>query len=54
MEDPSQGDTLLQSDKAMQPMHDGEVLHHNQTKIGNINQTKQTNFYMLTPTKVHS
>ena len=25
MEDPGQGETLFQSDKAMQPMHDGEA-----------------------------
>ena len=54
MEDPCQGKTLLKSDEAMQPMHDGEALHHHQTGTGNIKQTKRTNFYMLAPTKVHS
>ena len=53
MEDPSQGETLLQSNKAMQPMHDGEAFHHHQTGINNITQTKRTNFYMPAPTKVH-
>ena len=54
MEDPSQGETLLQSNKAMQPMHDGEAFHHHQTGINNIKQTKRTNFYMSAPTKVHT
>ena len=51
MEDPSQGETLVQSDKAMQPMHDGEAFHHHQTGLKNIKQTKRTNFYMPAPTK---
>ena len=54
MEDPCQGETLLQSDKAMQTMHGGEALHYHQTGISNIKQTKRTNFHMSTPTKVHS
>ena len=53
MEDPSLGETLLQSNKAMQPMHDGEAFHHHQTELNNIKQTKRTNFYMPAPTKVH-
>ena len=53
MEDPSQGETLLQPDKAMQSMHSGEAFHYHQTSNGNIKQTKRTNFYMPAPTKVH-
>ena len=53
MEDPSQGETLLQSNKAMQPMHNGEAFPYHQTGINNIKQTKRTNFYMSAPTKVH-
>ena len=53
MEDPSQGETLLQSDKTMQPMLDGEVFHNHQTGIDNIKQTKRTNFYMPAQSKVH-
>ena len=54
MEDPCQGETLLQSDKAMQPMQCGEALRYHQTVIGNIKQRKRTNFHMTTLTKVHS
>ena len=53
MGDPGQGETLLQSDKAMQPMHDGKAFHNHQTGIDNIKQTKRTNFYMPAPMKVH-
>ena len=54
MEDPCQGKTLLKSVETMQPMHDGEALHHHQTRTGNIKQMKQTNFYRPEPMKVHS
>ena len=54
MEDPGQGETLLQPDKAMQSMHSGEAFHYHQTGNGDIKQTKWTNFYMPAPTKVHS
>jgi len=51
MEDPCQGETLLKSDEAMQPMHHWEALHHHQTETGNTKQTKRTNFFMPAPTK---
>jgi len=35
-------------------MHDGEAFHNHQTGIDNIKQTKQTNFYMPAPMKVHA
>ena len=54
MEDPCRGKTLLQPDKAMQPMHGREVFHHHQTRIGNVKQTERTNFYVPAPTKVYS
>ena len=54
MKDPGQGETLLQSDKAMQPKHDGEAFHNHQTGIDNMKQTKRTNFYIPAPTKVHT
>jgi len=54
MEDPCQGEALPESDKTMQPMHDGEALHHYQTGTGNTKQTKRADFHMLAPTKVHS
>ena len=40
MEDPGQGETLLQPDKAMQSMHSGEAFHYYQTGNGDIKQTK--------------
>jgi len=40
MEDPCQGEALLESDETMRPMHDREALHHCQTGTGNIKQTK--------------
>lgn len=46
MEDPCQGETVLKSDEAMQPMQDGKALHHDQTGTGNTSQTKRTSSYL--------
>ena len=52
MEDPCQGEALLESDETIQPMHDGEALHHHQTELTTLN--KRIELYMPAPTKVHS
>ena len=44
MEDPCQGEALLESDETMQSLHDGEALHHHQTGTGNTKQTKRADF----------
>ena len=41
MEDPCQGEAPLESDETIQPMHDGEALHHHQTETDNTKQTKR-------------
>ena len=46
MEDPCQGETVLKSDEAMQPMQDGKALHHDQTGSDNTSQTRRTRFYL--------
>ena len=46
-EDPCQGETLLQPDKAMQPMHGREVFHYHQTGIDNVKQTERFVFELV-------